>query len=273
MLETVGQALVDDPVLSDRVEDVVVRLGLRQRERHHQIRAGAEEELDRLLQVPLRQAVELGIGAELRALDRAEIREELRVFAQPCESREHVLVVDRETLALGALSQRLALDVVVLLELQVLHDRARLPLDAALVVALEQEAPVTDDLRALEQRRLVEDHHVESLGLEGLRELAHEVDLVVEELVGLHLVVEEKADLLVGEGAGELACGGGALAVSSVDRARLKERLDLGLFLKKVHLYTYLYMAKGVPARAGARLASTRYPSTPPRRASEHLSG
>src|SRR5437867_10422834 len=273
MLEAVGKLFVDDAVLADRVEDVVVGLGLREGERHHEVRAGPEEQLHRLLQVPLRQAVELRVRTELHAIDRAKVGEQLRVLAQPSETREHVLGVDREALALGPFRERLALDVVVLLELEVLHDRARLPLHPALVVALEEEAPAADDLRALEERSLVEDHDVEALGLQSLRELAHEVDLVVEELVGPHLGVEEEADALVGERTGQLARGGSALAVGSVDRARLKERLELGLFLEKVHLYTYLYMAGPVPARAGARLARTRYPSVPPRRASEHRSG
>src|SRR4029079_6633069 len=127
-------------------------------------------------------------------------------------------------------------DVVVLLELEVLHDRSRLPLDPALVIALEEEAPAADDLRTLEERSLIEDHDVETFGLERLRELAHEVDLVVEELVGLHLVEKEESDALVKERARQLPRGGGALPVGSVDRARLKERLELGLLLEKVHL-------------------------------------
>src|SRR5439155_3184259 len=52
VLEPVRERSLDHPMAGDGVEDVVVRLGLRQRERGHEIPAGTEEQLDRLLEVP-----------------------------------------------------------------------------------------------------------------------------------------------------------------------------------------------------------------------------
>src|SRR5258708_25746582 len=65
MLQTIRQLAIDDLVRRDRIQDVVVRLRLRERERRDEVRAGAERELDGLLEVPLREAVELGVGLEL----------------------------------------------------------------------------------------------------------------------------------------------------------------------------------------------------------------
>src|SRR5947208_847835 len=110
VLEAVRERSLHDPVLGDCVEDVVIGLGFGERERRHEVRAGAEEKLDRLLQVPLREAVELRVGLELGVLDRAEIVEEHRVLAQPGQASAHVLDVYRETIALGPLGERLRLD-------------------------------------------------------------------------------------------------------------------------------------------------------------------
>src|SRR2546428_4240577 len=271
VLEPVREGSLNDGVAGERVEDVVVGLGLGEGQRGHQVRAGAEEELDRLLQVPLRETVELRVRFELGVLDRPKVSEERRVLAQAREPRAHVGRVDRETFAAGALGQRLRLHVVVLLELEVLHDRARLEVHAPFLVALVKEAPAPDDLRALEQRRLVQDHDVEAFDLERLRELAHEVHLVVEELARLHARKQEKSDVKVLVGAGDAPAGGRPLCVGRVDRRSLKETLQLGLLLEEVH--TYLYKAGAVPWRAPVRFASIRYPSVPPNSASTQRSG
>src|SRR5882672_4873692 len=194
VLEPIRERSLDHPVAGDRVEDVVIRLGLRKRERGHEIPAGAEEQLDRLLEVPLGQAVELGVGLEFGVLDGPKVAQERRVLTEPRDARAHIRGVDREPLATSALGERLRLHVVVLLELEVIHHRPRFEVDAPLLVALEQKAPAPNDLRALEKRGLVEDHDVETFDLEGLGELAHEIDLVVEELARVHALEQEKGD-------------------------------------------------------------------------------
>src|SRR5207253_3702173 len=141
-----------------------------------------------------------------------------------------------EPLAADALGQGLRLELVVLLELEVLHRGAGRELDTAPLVALEQQRPGVDDLRALEERRVVEDDHVEVRGLEGLAELAHEVHLVVEVLGRLDLVEQEQADVEIAEAARELARGGGAARVRDVDRRGLEELRELGLLLEEIHL-------------------------------------
>src|SRR5438445_1207640 len=160
VLGPVRERSLDHPVAGDRVEDVVIRLGLRKRERGHEIPAGTEEQLDRLLEVPLGQAVELGIRFELGVLDGPKVAQERGVLTQPRDPRAHVRGVDREAFAAGALGERLRLHVVVLLELEVIHHRTRLEVHAPLLIALEEKAPASDDLRALEEGCLVEDQHV-----------------------------------------------------------------------------------------------------------------
>src|SRR2546428_493907 len=78
VLEPVREGSLNDGVAGERVEDVVVGLGLGEGQRGHQVRAGAEEELDRLLQVPLRETVELRVRFELGVLDRPNVSEERR---------------------------------------------------------------------------------------------------------------------------------------------------------------------------------------------------
>ena len=68
VLQTIRQLGLDDAVFGDRVEDVVIGLGLRQRERGDEIRARPERELDGLLQVPLREPVELRIGLDRKSV-------------------------------------------------------------------------------------------------------------------------------------------------------------------------------------------------------------
>src|SRR5207247_1220932 len=210
----------------------------------------------------------------LAVLDRLQIGQQLRVLAQAREPRVDVFGIDREAVALRALRQRLRLKVVVLLELEVLHHRARLPLHAALHVALIEDAPRADHLRALQDARLVEEHHVEALRLQRLAELAHEIDLVVEELVRLHLVEQQERDIEILVRPRDAPPRRGALRVGRVDRASLEERIELAVFLEKAHLCTYLYTGAGpASATAFATLARTRSPSVPPRSASTQRSG
>src|SRR5256885_3773929 len=76
--------------------------------------------------MPLREAVKLRVGLELGVLDLAKVREERRVLAQAGDAGADVRGVDGEPLATRSLGERLRLHVVVLLELEVLHHRARL---------------------------------------------------------------------------------------------------------------------------------------------------
>src|SRR2546423_8361372 len=142
---------------------------------------------------------------------------------------------------------------------------------APLLVTLEQQAPASNDLRALEKRSLIEDHDVEAFDLERLGELAHEVHLVVEELARVHTREQQKGDVEILIGAGDASAGDRSLGVRGVDRRGLKQTLQLGLLFEEVH--GYLYKADGVPCRVPDRFASIRYPSVPPRSASTQRSG
>ena len=186
MLEAVCELSLDHLVTREGVKNVVVSLGLRERERHHEVGRGPKEQLDGLLQIPLRESVKLGVGLELGVLDRLKVLEERRVLTKTPQTRAHVGGVDREAIASRALGESLRLDLVVLLELEVLHRRARLVLDTPLLIALVEETPGPDDLPALEERGLVQDDDVEGRRVERLRKLAEEVHLVTEELVRLH---------------------------------------------------------------------------------------
>src|SRR5207248_7786469 len=123
-----------------------------QGERGDEVGAGAERELDRLLEVPLSEAVELRVALELHPIDALEILEQPEVLTKPQEPRADVLLVHREPLAAHALGESLRLELVVLLEFEVLHRGPRGELDPAALVALEQERPRVDDLGPLEQR-------------------------------------------------------------------------------------------------------------------------
>src|SRR5213593_465919 len=221
--------------------------------------------------MPLREAVELRVGLELGVLDLAKVREERCVLAQAGDASADVRGVDGEPLATRSLGERLRLHIVVLLELEVLHHRARFEVHAPPLVTLEEQAPAPDDLRALEQRGLVEDDDVETLDLKRLRKLAHEVDLVVEELARVHTREQQKGDVEILVRARDASAGDRPLRVGRVNRRSLKQTLQLGLLFEEVH--TYLYKAGAVPWRAPARFASIRYPSVPPSRASTHRSG
>src|SRR2546428_416340 len=271
VLEPIRERSLDDRVAREGIEDVVVGLGLGKREGGHQIRAGPEEELDRLLKVPLRQAVELRVGLELGVLDRPEVVQKRRVLPEPRDARAHVGGIDREAVPTRALGERLRLHIVVLLELQVVHNRARFEMHAPPLVTLVEEAPAPDDLGALEQRGLVEDHDVEALDLQRLGELAHEIDLVIEKLARVHAREEQKSDIEILIGARDPSACDRSLRVCGVDRRSLEETLQLGLLFEEVH--TYLYKAGAVPWRAPLRFASIRYPSVPPRSASTQRSG
>jgi len=89
----------------------------------------------------------------------------------------------------------------------------------------------------MQERRLVEDDHVQLGHLQALDQLPHEVHLVVEELVGLHLVEEEHGDVEIFELPSDLPPGRGALRVCSVDRARDEKLLQLGLLGEEVHRF------------------------------------
>src|SRR5438067_3252171 len=204
-------------------------------------------------------------------VDLPKICQERRVLAQPGDAGADVRRVDREPFAASALGERLRLHVVVLLELEVLHHRARLEVHAPLLVALIEEAPAANDLRTLEQRRLIEDHDVESFDFERLRELADEVHLVVEELARVHTLKQKKSDVEILVLPRDAPAGDRPLRVGRIDRRGLEKTLQLGLLFEEVH--TYLYKAGAVPCRAPARFASIRYPSVPPRSASTHRSG
>src|SRR5207248_8759623 len=87
MLQTIRQLTIDDPVGRDRIEDVVVGLRLRLGERGDEVGAGAEPELDRLLEVPLSEAVELRVALELHPIDALEILEQPEVLTKSQEPR------------------------------------------------------------------------------------------------------------------------------------------------------------------------------------------
>src|SRR5207253_7178365 len=140
-----------------------------------------------------------------------------------------------------------------------------------LLIALVEKAPAADDLRSLQERRLVQDDDVEAFDLERFGELADEVDLIVEELAGVHALKQKKSDVEILVLPRDAPAGDRPLRVGRIDRRGLEKTLQLGLLFEEVH--TYLYKAGAVPCRAPARFASIRYPSVPPRSASTHRSG
>ncbi len=187
------------------------------------------------LQVALSQPEDVKVPRKFLARGLSQVAQNDDSLAQLLQVSLQQFFVNGQNLSIQAPPQRLVLYLIELLEVQVIHHRFRLERDALLLIAAEQNLPVFNHLQLEQHRSLVEDHHVNVLQFQPLRQFAEEVQLVIQELVRFDLLHQQDSNINIGQVSKRGAIREGASQVSSINGTLCEELVEPRLLFKQVH--------------------------------------
>src|SRR5579875_102205 len=142
------------------------------------------------------------------------------------------ILVNRQETSVQAAAQRLILNLIIFLEIEIVHHRLRLKQDALLLVSTKENLPVLNDLQFQQQRCLVQDHYIDTFRFQPLREFAEKVHLVIEKLVGFDLIHQKDGDIDITEMPKQGSTCKGTREIGSVDGILREELVKLSLLLE-----------------------------------------
>src|SRR5579884_1410700 len=92
-------------------------------------------------------------------------------------------------------TQSLILDFIEFLEIQVIHHCFCLKNHTMFFIATIEDLPGFNDLQLEKQRCLIQNDHINTIGLQAFCQFAEKVKLIIEELVCFNLIHQEDSDI------------------------------------------------------------------------------